>query len=168
MRQPHTLARFRDLPQQLSRPIFRRGLAPGILFLLLFICVSELQAQDVKDLTFDDVKFEMEADDTFRDEMLTDAIRELHGQRIRIRGYIRPGVKNSDIQKFVFVRDNQECCFGPGAMLYDAMLVKMESGGALDFTVRPITIEGTFVIKSFEGPDGKIWAIYRMMDAVKR
>ena len=140
-----------------------------VCMLLLVVLPNPLAAQDAaKDLTFDDVKFEMEANDRFDDEMLTDQIKELDGTRIRIRGYIRPGVKNSGISKFVFVRDNQECCFGPGAMLYDCMLVKMEEGNSVDFTVRPITLEGTFYIKKFKGPDGKIWAIYRMKDTVRR
>ena len=135
---------------------------------IVFLLSGMALAQDKKkDLTFDDVKFKMKKGEKFLDSMLTKEIRELDGQTVKIRGFIRPSLKQKGITKFVFVRDNKECCFGPGAMLYDCMLVIMEKGTSIDFTVRPITIEGTFYIKKFKGPDGKVWAIYRMRNAAR-
>jgi hypothetical protein len=61
----------------------------------------------------------------------------------------------------VLVRDNQECCFGPGAALYDCILVEMKPGSTADFTIRPIAVEGVFNIREFE-VDGKHLAIYQM------
>ena len=119
----------------------------------------------VYDLTFDDVKFDLEADETFDATFLTDEIRQIDGQPIRIRGYIKPSFSQRGLKSFVFVRDNKECCFGPSAALYDCMLVKLKKGAATDYTVRPVTIEGTFYLKDYKGPDGNTWAIYRMKDA---
>lgn len=113
------------------------------------------------DKTFDDLRFEMTVGDKFKRSMLTKEIESLHGQKIRIRGYILPTPQNHGIKQFVLVRDNQECCFGPGAALYDCILVEMKSGKTANFTIRPIAIEGQFEIREFV-IDGKHLAIYHV------
>ena len=118
------------------------------------------------DLTFDDLKFDIEKDQPYEETMLTDEIREMEGKRIKIRGYIRPSFKQKGIKSFVFVRDNKECCFGPGAALYDCLIVKMKKGASATFTVRPFAVEGEFSIKPYEGPDGNTWAIFQLTDSI--
>ena len=117
------------------------------------------------DLTFDDVKFDLEPDEPFSADRLTDEIRQIDGQKIKIRGYIRPSFSQRGLKNFVFVRDNKECCFGPNAAIYDCMLVKLKKQTTTDYTVRPVTVEGTFYLKPFQGPDGNTWAIYRVRNA---
>ena len=119
---------------------------------------------DVLYLTFDDVEFEMEKGEEFERSLLTEKIKDLVGKRISIRGFILPnGTRESGNQKFILVRDNKECCFGPGAALYDCVLVKLEKGHEVDFTVRPVTVEGTFQLKELV-IGGRTMAIYRMRD----
>jgi len=139
-----------------------------IAFLLTAILFTPaaLLAEDPADLTFDDVKFPIETNEEFTRDVLTEEIKALDGKRIKIRGYIRPSFKQTGIQKFILVRDNQECCFGPGAMLYDCMIVTLNKAAATEFTTRPITVEGEFYLKEFEGPDGKLWAIFRLRKAL--
>jgi hypothetical protein len=112
--------------------------------------------------TFDDVKFEHPAGEAFRREMIGPQIEALAGQRIRIRGYILPTAQKRGIKQFVLVRDNQECCFGPGAALYDCILVEMQPGKTAEFSIRPVAVEGTFGIDILQGDDDKPLAIYRM------
>lgn len=119
----------------------------------------------INQVTFDDLRFEIEVGEPFEREMLTANIERLNGLKIRIKGYIRPSFKQSGLEKFVFVRDNQECCFGPGAALYDCILVEMARGAATDYSVRPVAVAGTFFIDEYRGPDGNVWAIFRMRDA---
>ncbi len=119
------------------------------------------------DLSFDDLKFEIEKGAAYKPSMLTDEIRKLDGKKIRLRGFVRPGFKQNGIKQFVFVRDNQECCFGPGAALYDCVMVKMADEQSIDFTVRPISLVGTLYVKEFIGKDKKVWAIFRMKDAAQ-
>ena len=134
---------------------------------LLMIVIPTLlvDAELPENVTFDDVKFEIEKNEDFSRQILTDKINNFEGKRIKIRGYIRPSFKQTGIEKIILVRDNQECCFGPGAMIYDCMIVGMKKGTATEFTTRPITVEGDFYLKEFEGPDGKLWAIYRLRNA---
>lgn len=114
------------------------------------------------DKTFDDLKFDILPDAAFQRSMLSDTIRALDGRRIRIRGYILPTARQHGIRQFVLVRDNQECCFGPGAALYDCILVTMEGGATAEFSVRPVAVEGRFAVEEFFGPEGRPLAIYRL------
>lgn len=115
----------------------------------------------VQDLTFDDIAFDIEKGEPFVRSMLPKKIEDLGNQRIRIRGYILPGFEARGIKQFVLVRDNMECCFGPGAALYDCILVEMKGDGIV-YTTQPIAVEGIFEVKEYLGPDGKHMAIYRM------
>lgn len=114
------------------------------------------------DKTFDDLRFEMQLEERFRREMLTAAIEQMFGRRIRIRGFILPTAQQSGIRQFVLVRDNQECCFGPGAALYDCIFVEMQKGRTAEYSIRPVTVEGTFGFKEIIGPDGRHLAIYHL------
>jgi hypothetical protein len=117
----------------------------------------------LRNITFDDIKFEMKKGEPFKRSMLTKEIEKLHGKPIKIRGYILPSFQQRGITQFVLVRDNMECCFGPGAALYDCILVQMEKGKSTEYTVRPVAVTGIFSINEFKGPDGKHLAIYRML-----
>ena len=140
-------------------------------FCLLAVAVisasSPLLAQSpsktrLKAISFDDVKFEMKKKASFKRSLLTKEIVDLDGQLIKIRGYILPSFQQKGITRFVLVRDNMECCFGPGAALYDCIVVEMESGKSTSFTVRPITVEGIFTVREYKGPNGKHLAIYHL------
>jgi hypothetical protein len=137
----------------------------GSLALPFWFSASESQAADTfKNVTFDDIKLELEKDEKFVPaKHMTDKVEALDGQRIRIRGWIHPSVfTQTGIKQFVLVRDNQECCFGPGAALHDCIWVQMEPGKSTNFTTRPIAVEGTFRIEEIPGPDGRQMAIYQL------
>ncbi|MGD9720077.1 MAG: DUF3299 domain-containing protein [Pirellulales bacterium] len=117
----------------------------------------------VKEVTFDDVKLEMKKGDPFDLSLLTDKVKKLEGKEIRIRGYILPSFQQTGIKQFVLVRDNMECCFGPGAMLHDCILVEMVPPAEATFTVRPVSVEGTFSIREVKDPgNGNHLAIYHL------
>lgn len=129
---------------------------------------SKKSGGSAKDITFDDIKFEMKKGDPFERSMLTEKIEKLHGTQIRIRGYMLPGYQQKGITQFVLVRDNMECCFGPGAALYDCVLIEMSPGKTATFSIRPISVQGKFEISEYKDPDGKHLAIYKMTaDEVK-
>jgi hypothetical protein len=118
--------------------------------------------------TFDDVKFPMEKTDAFVESMLTPRVKSLFGERIRLRGYIYPTPRKKGLKQFVLVRDNMECCFGPGAALFDCVLVTMAGDATAEYSIRPVAVEGTFRLAPLPGPDGRPLAIYQMdAEAVK-
>ena len=138
-----------------------------ICFALILIFGVHVQAQNpdknrLKDFSFDTIKFDIEKGAPFKSEMLTKDIAALEGQLVRIRGYMLPSFQQSGIKKFVLVRDNMECCFGPGAALYDCVIIEMKGNSSAEFSVRPIAVEGVFKVSEFKGPDGKHLAIYHI------
>jgi hypothetical protein len=129
---------------------------------------TEAVAAAAQNITFDTLKFPLEKNVDYQPSLLTPAVRALHGRTVRLRGYILPSFQQTGLTQFVLVRDNMQCCFGPGAALYDCVVVDMKPGKPADFTVRPIAVEGTFELRDFLGPDGKYLAIYHLDgDAVR-
>jgi len=115
-----------------------------------------------REITFDDIKLDMEKGAPFTRDLLPERVTALDGTRIRIRGYILPSFQQSGLTQFVLVRDNMECCFGPGAALHDCIVVRMLPGQAADFSIRPVAVAGTFRLDELKGPDGKHLAIYAL------
>jgi hypothetical protein len=116
----------------------------------------------LREITFDDLKLELQKGDPFTPDRLTPRVTELERQRVRIRGYILPSFQQSGLTQFVLVRDNQECCFGPGAALHDCVVVRMQPGRTAEFSIRPVAVEGRFRVEELRGPDGRHLAIYAL------
>ena len=136
-----------------------------LLCLLTLSSVAQAQQPDksrLKDISFDTIKFDIAKGAPFKRDMLTKEISALEGQLVRIRGYMLPSFQQSGIKKFVLVRDNMECCFGPGAALYDCVIIEMQGSSSASFSVRPMAVEGVFKVSEFKGPDGKHLAIYHI------
>ena len=116
----------------------------------------------IRDISFDDIKFDMEKGAPFTRDLLPKRVTDLERERIRIRGYILPSFQQTGLSQFVLVRDNMECCFGPGAALYDCVVVRMQPGKTADFSIRPVAVAGTFRLEELRGPDGRHLAIYAL------
>lgn len=124
---------------------------------------QRINRNGIREISFDDIVFEMKEDTPFSQELLPERVTSLVGQQIRIRGYILPSFQQTGLTQFVLVRDNMECCFGPGAALYDCVVVKMLSGRTAEFSIRPVAVTGTFGIKELKGPDGNHLAVYSLI-----
>jgi hypothetical protein len=150
-----------------SRRNPNRALAPPAKPLTPQELKAREEARKRGDYTFDDLKFDIEKDQAFEEKMLTKEIRALHQKKMRIRGYMLPTsvFQTKGIKQFVLVRDNQECCFGPGAAIYDCIMIEMAPDKTTEFNLRPIAVSGTFVIdtESFQYPDGGHYAIFKMI-----
>ncbi len=119
------------------------------------------------EITFDDLKFDIEKDGLFEESMLRDEIRKLHEKKIKIRGFMLPSsvFQTKGIKQFVLVRDNKECCFGPGAAIYDCVMVEMAADKTTDFSERVMTVSGIMTIdtETYQYPDGGHYAIYKIV-----
>lgn len=123
---------------------------------------SKAEEDRLLDKTFDDLKFDIEPGERFEREMLTEDVKALLGKRIRIRGYILPTYMRKGLTQFILVRDDQECCFGPGAALYDCIVVEMQTGHSADFSVKPVSVEGRLTLDELMGLDGLHLAIFHL------
>ena len=128
---------------------------------------ARVAARKRGEITFDDLKFDIEKDGDFKPEMITKELKELDKKTLTLRGFILPTsvFQQSGIKQFVLVRDNQECCFGPGAAIYDCVWVEMAPGKTTNFATRVVTVKGKFEIdtEKYQYPDGGYYAIYRMI-----
>ena len=116
----------------------------------------------LRDISFDDIKLDMQKGDPFTRDLLPTRVTALENSRVRIRGYILPSFQQTGLTQFVLVRDNMECCFGPGALLHDCVVVRMVPGKTAIFSVRPVAVTGTFRVQELRGPDGRHLAIYAL------
>lgn len=116
----------------------------------------------LQDISFDDVKLDLAKGAPFTPNALTPRVRELERRRVRIRGYILPSFQQTGLTQFVLVRDNMECCFGPGAALHDCVVVRMKPGLSADFSIRPVAVTGVFRVEELRGPGGGHLAIYAL------
>ncbi len=123
---------------------------------------AQVAGSGVIESSFDDIRFPMDKAQKFERSMLTPKAKSLFDKKIRIRGYMYPTLRRRGLSQFVLVRDNMECCFGPGAALYDCVLVSMKPGQTAEYTIRPIAVEGVFRLEEVMGPEGRPLAIYQM------
>lgn len=107
------------------------------------------------EISFDDLKFDIEKGATYDASKLTQTIKALDGKQVHLRGFILPSTlfRETNINEFVLVRDNQECCFGPGAALFDCVVVNLVGKVTTDYTTRAVTVTGTFKLKEYKYPD---------------
>ena len=90
----------------------------------------------------------------------------LNGKTVRIRGWMYPPNQETDIPAFLFVRDNQICCFGRMAKIYDKFGVKLREGVTTNYIQgRPFDVVGQMVVKSVL-LDGELFFLYKINDAV--
>ncbi len=143
----------------------RKLITAGLLLLItggVAIQGQQPNKSRLKDISFDDIKFDIAKDAPFKRDLLPKKIEALEGQLVRLRGYMLPSFQQSGIKKFVLVRDNMECCFGPGAAIYDCVIIEMQGSASASFSVRPMAVEGVFSVSEFKGPDGNHLAIYHI------
>lgn len=108
--------------------------------------------KDAVGISFDDLQFDDPKSAEFKPELLPESVRKLLNKKVRIRGYMWPDVLyDKGNTQFILVRSDLTMGYGPGFPLCDSIVVKMQEGKTVDFTVRPITVEGvlTFRVNRF-------------------
>jgi hypothetical protein len=113
-------------------------------------------------LKWEELDLPLGAAEKFEPWMLNTAVKALDGRTVRITGYMYGDVfQPTNIREFKLVR-HVDCKFG--AVGHPAHLIFIDLGGTLRtaFTTEPITVQGTFHIRPFTGPDGRTWALYHM------
>ena len=128
---------------------------------------STLRRGGVRDIIFDDLEFEIEPDQDYEPEMLTDKIRKLDGKKVILRGFMDSSsiFQRKGIKQFVLIRDNSICCFGPGAKIYHNVQIDMDGKASAEFPgLKPMEIEGKFSIKPWTNPgDGKVYSVFHIL-----
>lgn len=74
---------------------------------------------------------------------LHEKVAPLIGQKVFLKGYMYNLEKLTGLKKFVFLKDNGECCFGGEPKPYDMMEVRMPEGKTTDAFRSMIAVSGT-------------------------
>jgi hypothetical protein len=99
------------------------------------------------------------------EEYLPAWLKGLNGEKVRLKGWMFPPLQTEGLPAFLFVRDNQICCFGREAKVYDKVRVMLKDGETTDYIFgRPFDVVGTFHIES-EEQDGQLYFLYSIDDA---
>ncbi len=93
-------------------------------------------------------------------------LKELNGQRIKIRGFMYPTFETEGIERFVLARDNQICCFGRDPKVYDLVQVDMRAGKTTNYipATRAFDVVGRLKIEMVS-EDEKPFGLYFLEDA---
>jgi len=99
-------------------------------------------------------------------ELMPEWLRNLNGQRVRIRGFMYPTFEAEGIERFVLARDNQICCFGRDPKVYDLVQVDLRAGKTTKYipATRAFDVIGRFKIELIS-EDGKPYGLYYIDDA---
>ncbi|TWT58674.1 hypothetical protein KOR42_20560 [Thalassoglobus neptunius] len=75
-------------------------------------------------------------------------VKSLDGKKVFLKGYIYQTGKMKDLHSFLFVKDNQDCCFGANPAVTDRVGVVMQDGNSIDYVGGKVAIAGTFRINN--------------------
>ena len=93
-------------------------------------------------------------------------MRDLDGQRVRLRGFMFPPFTATGLRGFVLARDNEICCFGRDPKIYDIIPVEMREGVTTDYIEgRPFDVVGVFHVEP-EADDGELYQLFYITDAL--
>ena len=109
-------------------------------------------------------------------DYLPEWLTALDGKKVILRGWMFPPLQTEDLKGFIFVRDNQVCCFGPNAKAYDKLTVRLKKGNTTNYIQgRPFDVMGTFKIDAWVEDERdmrtgkfieKLGMLYHIEDAV--
>jgi len=98
-------------------------------------------------------------------DLFPEWLKNLDGKKVRIRGFMGPTFESTGLSQFVIARDLGICCFGPGARIYNLVMVEMRPGKTTDYiSQRPIDVVGTFHIR-MDVEQGTPLGLYSISDA---
>lgn len=73
-------------------------------------------------------------------------VAELEGKKVFVKGYIYQTKETQGLHSFLFVKDNQSCCFGASPQIWDRLGVVMNDGKTINYHPGKVAIAGTFRI----------------------
>jgi hypothetical protein len=93
-------------------------------------------------------------------------IQELEGAKVFIKGYIRPDsvTVRKNIDRFLLVRDNQQCCFGDLSQVnyFDQVQVQLTGPLKVDYSTNLYRIAGTLEINPENLARGSSYPIFSL------
>ncbi len=93
-------------------------------------------------------------------------IAALDGQKVFIKGYIRPDSVSVSrgIRQFLLVRDDNQCCFGDisSVKYYDQILVDMTGSRSVDYSKRIFNMGGVLSVEPQNAKIGRLAPVFSL------
>jgi hypothetical protein len=70
--------------------------------------------------------------------------REFNGQKVFLKGYVRPGDRRYNLKDFILVGDFGDCCFGGNPDITEIVAINIETDDRVDYSLATRKIGGTF------------------------
>lgn len=81
---------------------------------------------------------------------------ELNGQKVFLKGYVRPpSGKKTNLKNFILVGDFGDCCFGGNPDITDVVAIKIKSDDTVNYGYGLRRIGGTFKLNPHTVPGGE-------------
>ncbi len=93
---------------------------------------------------YDRISFRMLRVDSRTALPYSEQAEELNGQKVFVRGYVRPGVKRNGLTEFIMVGNFGACCYGGKEKPTDVIAVRIKTGETIDYSLRLRRIAGVF------------------------
>jgi hypothetical protein len=97
--------------------------------------------------------------------LIPENIQRLDGERVFIKGYMRPPAQRSNLSAFLLVRDNQQCCFGPLADVkyFDQMRVELARPLKAEYSTGVYRVGGRLKIHPENAAPGNPQPVYTLV-----
>jgi hypothetical protein len=113
-------------------------------------------------VTWEQLDLGMEPNSVYQPWMMKTSVAELEGQPIKITGFMGGAIfQKENVRNFPLMRE-RECPFGVGGQAHHVIEVDLPHALRTSFTTEPVTIEGTFSVRPWTGPNGKTWSLYHV------
>ena len=139
------LANFRRFPDELiGQSAAKISVVVSLLLLVssvsvhTFVYLTEVP-DDCLRMSFSDLRPNSRSPLPYSEKSL-----ELDGERVFLKGYVRPGAKKRKLKEFVLVGDWGTCCFGGNPKITDVVAIKIIGDQTVDYGYSLRRITGTF------------------------
>ena len=116
---------------------------------------------------YERISFRMLKNDKGTDLPYSEKALELDGESVFIRGYVRPGAKKSNLQKFILVGDFGSCCFGGAPEITDVVAISILGDERIDYGWGIRKIAGKFRLNKNKAPtaEKEVPKVFYQIDA---
>ena len=141
----YALVQFRRYPEELTgRPMATLGLGVSVVALVGGVAWHAYCYQTEVPPNYERISFRVLRPESGTSRPYAAATEALDGQRVFIKGYVRPSDLKKNLKNFILVGDFGQCCFGGSPKMTDVIAVSLQNDLTVDYSWRLRHIGGTF------------------------
>ena len=116
---------------------------------------------------YERISYRMLKDDKDTPLPYSEKATNLDGTKVFLKGFVRPGAKKKNLQKFILVGDFGSCCFGGAPEITDVVAVNILGEERVHYGLRVRKIAGTFKLNKRTAPtaEKEVPKVFYQIDA---